>query len=186
MLSDGSHPFRIQITHPQENPMRLLTHPVAVLTALVAMFATLDAPAQQNSTDELDAFWAEASRTVAEGDFEGYAATYHEDAVLVNLSEGTSYPISAALDGWKQGFDDTAAGRMTAGVEFRFSQRLNDETTAHETGIFRYHFQLQGEEEESYLVHFEGLLVKKDGAWKMVMEYQKEAASPEEWEALAN
>ncbi|MGD2123925.1 MAG: hypothetical protein PVJ76_19395, partial [Gemmatimonadota bacterium] len=38
----------------------------------------------QDRTGELDAFWAEVSRTVAEGDFEGYAATYHEDAVLVS------------------------------------------------------------------------------------------------------
>jgi hypothetical protein len=33
------------------------------------------------------------------------------------------------------------------------------------------------------LVHFEALLVKQDGEWKMVMEYQKQAASEAEWEA---
>ena len=32
---------------------------------------------------ELNNFWAEVSRTVNEGDFEGYKATYHEDAVVV-------------------------------------------------------------------------------------------------------
>jgi hypothetical protein len=85
---------------------------------------------------DLDAFWAELSRTVAEGDFEGYAATYHEDAVLVSGLSGTSYPISQALDGWKQGFVDTKAGKMRASVEFRFTQRLSDATTAHETGMF--------------------------------------------------
>ena len=30
----------------------------------------------------LDAYWREAARTVREGDFEGYKATYHPDAVL--------------------------------------------------------------------------------------------------------
>lgn len=166
--------------------MRILIHPALVLTALIVLTATTDIAMSQNVAEELDAFWAEAARTVADGDFEGYGATYHEDAVLVNLSAGTSYPISSALAGWKQGFDDTAAGRMTAGVEFRFSQRLHDETTAHDTGIFRYHFQPQGQEEEAYLVHFEGLLVKKNGEWKLVMEYQKNAASQAEWDALAD
>lgn len=55
----------------------------------------------------VDDYWAEVSRTVTEGDFEGYAALYHEDAVLVNGISGQSYPISDALAGWRQGFEDT-------------------------------------------------------------------------------
>ena len=74
----------------------------------------------QNPKQELDAFWEEASRTVEEGDFEGYANTFHPDAILVNGISGNSYPISNALQGWKQGFDDTKAGEMKASVEFRF------------------------------------------------------------------
>jgi hypothetical protein len=33
---------------------------------------------------------------------------------------------------------DEFVGKVKATVEFRFSQRLGDETTAHETGIFLY------------------------------------------------
>ena len=130
----------------------------------------------------LDAFWAELSRTVAEGDFDGYAATYHADAILVSGLSGTSYPISQALDGWKQGFLDTKAGEMTASVEFRFTQRISDATTAHETGIFHYSVvDADGQRTEQF-IHFEGLLTKK-GDWKMIMEYQKSLATREEWEA---
>lgn len=138
-----------------------------------------------NSTAQLgdiDAVWAEVSRTVGEGDFEGYAATYHEDAVLVNALSGTSYPIASALAGWKQGFDDTKSGKQTAGVEFRFTQRLSDETTAHDTGIFHYWYHPEGGERVDSYIHFEGLFVNKDG-WLMVMEYQKSEASIDEWNA---
>lgn len=131
---------------------------------------------------DLDAFWAELSRTVAEGDFEGYAATYHEDAILVSKLSGTSYPISQALDGWKQGFLDTKAGKMKASVEFRFTQRLSDETTAHETGIFHYAVVDGAGQSSGSFTHFEALLVNK-GGWKMMMEYQKSQATLEEWEA---
>ena len=63
------------------------------------------------------------------------------------------------------------------------NQRLNDGTTAHETGIFNYRFRgPDGQVSENY-THFEALLVKKDG-WKMVMEYQQRSATMEEWEAL--
>ena len=131
---------------------------------------------------ELNAFWAEASRTVAEGDFEGYASTYHPDAVLVSGFNQNSYPIAAALDGWKQGFLDTKAGNMVAGVEFRFTERRFDETTAHETGIFHYTITSNEGDSTDVYIHFEALLVKKDG-WEMMMEYQKASATEEEWSA---
>lgn len=151
-----------------------------VLLLTLGLFVA--SPARAQVTDELDAYWDEVSRTVAEGDFEGYATLYHPDAVLVSLHSGNSFPIAEALAGWKQGFDDTAAGRAEAGVDFRITRRLHGGTTAHETGIFRYTFTPDGGESVVAPVHFEALLVKKDGQWLMVMEYQKEPATEDEWE----
>ena len=153
------------------------------LLVLLVLVLLPSAAIAQDTVTELDAFWAEASRTVAEGDFAGYAATYHVDAVLVSRATGNSYPIAGALAGWKSGFDDTKAGKAIAGVEFRFTQRLHDATTAHDTGIFRYWYAPTGGERTDAYVHFEGLLVKKDGAWKLVMEYQKQPGTAEEWAA---
>ena len=117
---------------------------------------------------------------MAQGDFAAYASTYHPDAILVSGFNQNSYPIAAALNGWKQGFLDTKSGKMTANVEFRFTERRNDDTTAHETGMFHYaNNPEQGEATDVY-IHFEALLVKKDG-WKMMMEYQKSSATEEEW-----
>lgn len=154
------------------------TRMAVVATALLALPAT--APAQV--TTELDAYWAEVSRTVGEGDFEGYAELYHPDAVLVAGGSGT-YPIARALAGWKQGFDDTREGRAKAGVEFRLTERLNDATTAHETGIFRYTLAPEEGDDVIAQVQFEALLVKKNGKWLMVMEYQKGPATDAEWAA---
>ena len=138
----------------------------------------------QSGIDALNAFWDETSRVVAEGDFDAYAVSYHEDAVLVSTSSKTSYPISQALNKWQQGFTDTRAGKMVASVEFRFTQRLHDATTAHETGIFHYSaIPVEGEPSDVY-VHFEALLVNKNG-WKMVMEFQKAIATKEEWQAAS-
>lgn len=152
-----------------------------VLPILAVLFVAALPP-----TDEIDAFWEEAARTVIEGDFEGYAALYHEDAVLVNAISGNSYPIADALAGWRQGFEDTAAGRMEANVEFRFTQRLHGESTAHETGIFAYSGYPVGEEAEPTYVHFESLMVKGDDGWLWVMEYQKSLATEDEWIAAGS
>jgi len=133
---------------------------------------------------DLDAYWAEVSRAVGAGDFEGYSATCHKEAVLVSGSKKTSYPLSQALAKWKVEFDDTKAGKIKASVEFRFSQRFGDEATAHETGIFLYSStDAEGKRTDAY-INFEGLLVKRDGKWKILMEYQKSEATEAEWKAL--
>lgn len=133
---------------------------------------------------ELDKFWAEVSRTVKEGDFEGYSATCHPEAVLVTGTKKLSYPLTQALARWKKEFDDTKSGDRESSASFRFSQRLGDATTAHETGILLYSFrQGDGEMKHEY-IHLEALLLKKDDGWKIIMEYQKAPATEEEWKAL--
>lgn len=131
---------------------------------------------------ELNDFWKEVSRTIEEGDFEGYAATFHEHATLVSGIGDKAYPIATALAGWKKDFDDTKSGIRKSSVAFKFNRRLGDPTTAYESGIFYYSFEMNGEK-NGYYINFDGLLVK-DGTWKMMMEYQKSAATKEDWDAL--
>ena len=94
---------------------------------------------------ELNKYWDEVSQTINKGDFEGYAATFHKDAVLVTGIRNKAYPIATALAGWKKDFDDTKAGLRKSSVEFRFNRRLGDGTTAHESGIFFYSYELEDE-----------------------------------------
>jgi ketosteroid isomerase-like protein len=150
--------------------------------ALLALLSDIAMADDSVTSAELDAFWAEVSRTVAAGDFQGYAVTYHPDAVLVNKRQGTSYPISAALKGWEQGFLDTSADKMVANVEFRFTDLLADDSTAHQTGIFHYTATPAGGEMTDRYVHFEALLIKTNG-WKLMMEYQQTMATAAEWAA---
>lgn len=133
---------------------------------------------------ELDAYWKDVSRAVAAGDFTAYAATCHADGVLVSGTKKTSYPLTEALARWEPEFQDTAAGKIKASVEFRFSQRIGDRSTAHETGMFLYStVDADGHTKKAY-IHFEALLLKR-GTWKIMMEYQKSEGTKEEWDALA-
>jgi hypothetical protein len=164
--------------------MRLFATVLIALTAFSLGTASGFAADDKARLAELDAFWAEVSRTVREGDFEGYRATCHEEGVLVSGSKKNSQPLSEALARWKKEFVATKSGKVKANVEFRFSERFGDSTTAHETGIFRYsNVDFEGKSQDEY-IHFEGLLVKKNGRWKTLMEYQKSKAAIEEWKAL--
>jgi hypothetical protein len=133
---------------------------------------------------ELDDYWAEVSRSVRQGDFEGYSETCHEDGVLVSGKKERSYLLKEALAGWKKEFDETKAGKMKASVEFRFSRRWGDAATAHEVGMFRYASQAGDEEEKVAYIHMKALLVKKESQWKILMENQESEGTKEEWEKL--
>lgn len=164
--------------------MKLLLRIAAIPLALAVLTTAVIADDEKARLAELDAYWAEVSRTVKEGDFEGYAAGCQEEAVFVSGIKKAAYPLSKALARWKKEFDDTKAGKRTSNVTFRFSQRLGDATTAHETGMFVYSFQQGNEEPRKEFIHFEALLVKKQGGWKTLMEYQKSAGTEAEWAAL--
>jgi hypothetical protein len=157
--------------------------------AIILFAILLAAPLAMAADDaarlaQLNGYWAEVSRTVREGDFEGYKATTHAEGVLVTGIRQTSQPLAKALERWQQDFVDTKTGKVKGNVEFRFSQRFGDDTTAHESGIFHYtSVSADGQVKHDYL-HFEVLLVKR-GTWKTLMEYQKSKATREEWDALA-
>ena len=158
--------------------------PALLFTAIITVPSLLQAEERERLA-ELDAYWAGVANTIRKGDFEGYAATCHPDAVLVSERTGASYPLVKALARWKKEFEDTKAGRRESQVTFRFAQRFGDTTTAHERGIFLYSFRQGDQPLKTEYVHFEALLVKKNRKWQILMEYQKTAATEEEWKALA-
>lgn len=126
--------------------------------------------------------WSVISQSVAEADIEAMASTYHPEAVLVNA--GGTMPISQALEGWSKGMQDAALAGNSARVEFRFAQRQASETTAFETGIFKYvAVDRSGEENVSY-ISFESLLIKPGDRWLFMMERQLDASDQAGWDAL--
>lgn len=155
-------------------------------------FATTKALSQSESDlaliTEIDkTYWNEISRTVKEGDFEGYKATCHENAVLVATvgKNKNSVPMTTALARWKQGFLDTKQGKQFDNVQFRFSQRIGNETTGHEIGIFYFtSHDKQGKLIAESYTNLEALIVKRGDHWLCLMEYQKSEATREEWDAL--
>ncbi len=133
---------------------------------------------------QLDRFWAAVSQAVASGDFAAYQATCHPEGVLVSGSKKMTEPLAEALKRWKSGFDDTRAGKMKASVQFKFSQRIGDANSAHESGMFFYQSTNSDGKVEPNYTYFEALLVKRKGKWKTLMEYQKSKGTREEYEAM--
>lgn len=153
------------------------------IALLIGVFSH-SAWADDHIVKELNAVWAEMSRTVKTGDLPGYRATFHPDAVLVKGKEKTTYSIDTAFNRWQKAFQETRQGKRTASVDFRFSSRLHNSNTAHETGMFYYiTYDEAGVKEEHYM-ELEALVIKKSGKWQVMMEYQVSPSSKAQWERL--
>ncbi|MDO6428728.1 hypothetical protein Q4489_17095 [Thalassotalea sp. 1_MG-2023] len=158
-------------------------HYIALLL-LLSVFTHFKAQANTTVEKELAEFWQQAEQTVTQGDFVGYSATFHENAVLVSDIAKTSYPIDKALTRWKKGFDDTKAGKMKAGVSFKFTQSLVSDNTAHQTGYF-YYYSIDSQGQKSpFIAHFEALLMKSNGKWQIMMERHIKQVDLQAWRSL--
>lgn len=92
--------------------MNLKNHLITFLLILCSVYGFSQDNIGNDSfrIEELDCFWKEVSRTINDGDFDGYAATFHKKATYVSDINGKAYPIASALAGWKKDFVDTKAG----------------------------------------------------------------------------
>lgn len=162
-----------------------LPSPVRSASLVLALAATLVTPATaaaQSSADIDRQVWQAVAKSVVDHDIVAMGRVYHPAAVLVS-QEGTT-PIADALVRWGRDMVTAKAKGDRAFVEFRFTRRQDDATTAFETGAFRYGtIDKAGLSTPAY-VRFEALLVKTSAGWQMVMERQLEAITEGEWNAL--
>ncbi|SMG21618.1 YybH family protein [Arenibacter troitsensis] len=139
----------------------------------------------QDRITELNAYWNVVKENVEAGDVAGYGATFHEDGILVSDRGKVCYSLREALEQWRNGLEKTNKGITKVNLDFRFSERTGDNTTAFERGIFRHNLLDEHGERTERFIHFDALLIKKNGKWQIMLEHQKLPATKEEWMGMA-
>ena len=132
---------------------------------------------------EIDAsVWSVIAKTVVEDDIVGMGRLYSTEAVLVT-PKGTT-PIKQTLERWGKDMVAAKARGDRATVEFRFSLRQDDASTAFEAGLFQYTVITKAGVSTPQFIPFEALLVKTGGAWRILMERQFAPVTQAEWDKL--
>ena len=150
--------------------------------ALLIMAAVTPVGAQEGVAAELDELWERVAESVRTGDPDLYLSTYHPDAIFVSARRGISRTVVADVEANRDAWRATAEGRAERDIEFRFTRRIHDASSAHEVGMFRYS-SLENGEWRVVTIHFTAALVKVDGEWLQLLEYQDSDATEAEWEA---
>jgi uncharacterized protein (TIGR02246 family) len=170
--------------HPEEFDMKRMLI-LAALMAIAVRPSQVDAQAVATgagSSKEIDAdVWSVVAATVAAGDLNGMAATYHPDAVLVNSTMTAS--IKQTLVRWGEGMAKAKREGTRSTVAFRFTRRQDGPDTAFETGIFALTEVNAAGVSTTRYIPLECLLVKYNGHWRILMERQFDD-SQRAWEKL--
>jgi len=155
--------------------------PKKILYFTLILFLHSSLFAEEVQGDGVDAFWTEISNSVSNGDFKAYRSAHHEDGVLI--MGGKSISLVNAHKGFQRGFDDTASGKVQAGIEFLWSNRSVGEQTAILKGLFYYWSKAEGVDFYLY-TPIEVVLVKKDKSWKILTFRRDSPVTKEQWNKL--
>lgn len=140
-------------------------------------------PTRSASSEAIDReLWSVIAATVVNADITGMARTYHPDAILVT-SAGTK-PIGSQIAEWGKDMAVAKTRGDKATVEFRFTRRQDDATTAFETGLFKYTVTDKAGKSVSSYVPFESLLERSSGKWRTLMERQLAPVTVDAWNRL--
>ena len=150
--------------------------------AIAIWFAAVPGATAPSSHDIDVDVWSIFVATVAADDIVGMGNVYLPNAVLVR-PRGTE-PIKQTLEGWGRDMVAAKAKGSRATVEFRFSRRQDDATTAFEAGIFKYTVIEQSGASSPKYYPFEELLAKTDGKWRVLMERQFAEVTQDAWDKL--
>ena len=154
--------------------------PCAFVLAIVVAAPT--GAAGQSSADIDRQVWQAVAKSAVDDDIVAMGRVYHPTAVLVSKN-GTT-PIASALERWGRDMVTAKRNGVRASVEFRFTTRQDDATTAFQAGAFRYATTDKAGVTTPGYVRFEALLVKSPDGWKIVMERQLDAITEAAWNAL--
>jgi len=164
-------------------PRHISTIAIALLTVVVGSAGASQTATSSSAPDIDREVWSVFVATVATDDIAGMGRVYFPDAVLV--SPNGTRPIKDTLEGWGRDMVAAKARGDKATVEFRFSRRQDDSTTAFEAGIFKYTVIARSGASTPKFYPFEELLVKTDGKWRVLMERQFDLVTEDAWDKLA-
>lgn len=163
--------------------LRHLATMLVLLWSVVVVSSAASQTASASSAHEIDRdIWSVFVTTVATDDIAGMGSAYFPDAVLV--SPNGTRPIKDALERWGRDMVAAKAKGDRATVEFRFSRRQDDTSTAFETGIFKYTVIEKSGQSNPKFYPFEQLLVKTNGKWRVLMERQFAEVTQDAWDKL--
>ncbi|MFW6227617.1 MAG: YybH family protein [Bacteroidota bacterium] len=99
-------------------------------------------------------------------------ASLHDTAIFrIPADNKTIETYSEYISGLENWFAQNLKDNRQLNIEFRFFERINNNLTASERGIYKFSMRAPGTEEVVFYGKFHVILQKENGVWKIRMDY---------------
>lgn len=119
---------------------------------------------------DINAVWAKFYKAFETLDYTLMAEIHSKD--LVRVSGGKRIlDYDTYINNYKAGFERDKKAGVTSDISLRFFERLNNDNSASERGVYKLIRNKGKTNEEAYYGQFHVLFKKLDGQWKIIMDY---------------
>ncbi|WP_299363325.1 nuclear transport factor 2 family protein [Winogradskyella sp.] len=137
---------------------------------LICFSMTLCYSQKETHLKAINTTWAKFYKAFKNLDYTLMATIHSKD--LVRISGGRRIlDYDTYINNYKTGFDRDKTAGQTSNISLRFFERLCNDSTASERGIYRLIRNRGTDKEQTYYGQFHVLLKKIDGEWKITMDY---------------
>ncbi|EDP69641.1 hypothetical protein FBALC1_05633 [Flavobacteriales bacterium ALC-1] len=144
----------------------------AIYSIIVFLFISIS-PVNAQSSENLKAIntvWAKFYKAFETLDYTLMAEIHDKD--LVRVSGGRNIlDYDTYINNYKAGFQRDKEAKQTSMISLRFFERINNDSTASERGVYKLIRNKGKDNEQAYYGQFHVLFKKIDGLWKITMDY---------------
>lgn len=138
-----------------------------IVLAISTQFGTTQ---NADNLKDINAVWAKFYQAFETLDYTLMAEIHSED--LVRVSGGRRIlDYDTYINNYKAGFERDKKAGVTSHISLRFFERLNNDNSASERGVYKLVRNKGKTDEQAYYGQFHVLFKKLDGQWKITMDY---------------
>ena len=140
---------------------------ILFLVCLLIAFQSF-AQKETNLKDIDNQIWMPFTQAFETFDYSLFASIHSIDLIRVNADGKRIQDKISYINGYKERWKSIEREQT---ISFRFIERLNDENSASERGIYKLTIQPNTDTEQSYYGQFHVILRNENGDWKILVDY---------------
>ncbi len=142
---------------------------IVFLLLFGGVFSFCNAQKQQN-LKEINMTWSKFYKAFESLDYTLMAEIHSKD--LVRVSGGQRIiDYDTYIANYKSGFERDKTSKQTSNISLRFFERISNDSTASERGIYKLIRNKNTDKEQVYYGQFHVILKKINDEWKITMDY---------------
>lgn len=120
---------------------------------------------------QINGIWVKFCQAFDSSDYESFNSIHSTEVMRISSDANRIMLSEDYMNANKEYFNNFKNNNIKCEISLRFFERMNNDSFASERGIYKFIFNKGTEKEQIYYGKFHALLVKENGVWRILMDY---------------